>query len=516
VFLQHWSRPWALLAMKGLHSVEARGPATAFSPLMPGWLCVEDYNALRLDGRRHGGIADFKAGQNREVVALPLPLRHGMSSTFTAGDKGLVLDWHGLPERPADSLVPADEAQRQAKVLLDRVKAVWARIREVEEALATPVTMWQRLQDIWLSGRGAIPEMDSIVQQARELPPILEHLDKAPRRVLRRTSRMIPLSRVQEMDRKAMLWLARQPGETMAERAGDRQRIQAVAREENFDTLENRVLLSYARLAREIAHEYAERYRDSDSGRMKQVSAYDKRCRQLENDLLALGVRAASSDVTPNFVLQNNWHYRQVWVAWHKLLQRHRVLDDLWRWQARSWEELCALITIVAAQSIPGAKPVALSPVTFRDEQDRGCWIQSINPVAVFFLEQQQVVLEISYRPSFETFRLLGFGAEIWLRVGRLDHRDTADRWAIWPLWSAAGGLEPGEAAEIGALLPYGRQEKLRGGITLRPAPGTEEPEVMTQGQVSCLTLGTVGKPLAEGIRNLRHVIMRQVAGGTG
>lgn len=71
---------------------------------------------------------------------------------------------------------------------------------------------------------------------------------------------MIPLSRVQEIDRKAMPWLIRQPGETIAERGGNRQRIQAVAREENFDTLENRVLLSYARLAGVIAREYAGKY----------------------------------------------------------------------------------------------------------------------------------------------------------------------------------------------------------------------------------------------------------------
>jgi hypothetical protein len=52
----------------------------------------------------------------------------------------------------------------------------------------------------------------------------------------------VPVGRVQEIDRRAMLWFARQPGETLADRAGDDQRVLAVAREENFDTLENRVL----------------------------------------------------------------------------------------------------------------------------------------------------------------------------------------------------------------------------------------------------------------------------------
>jgi len=68
-----------------------------------------------------------------------------------------------------------------------------------------------------------------------QLLPTLDLLDRAPPH-LARTHRMIPLARVQEIDRRAMTWLVRQPGETTAERAGNRQRISAIAREENFDT----------------------------------------------------------------------------------------------------------------------------------------------------------------------------------------------------------------------------------------------------------------------------------------
>jgi hypothetical protein len=515
MFLQHWDRPWAWLDSTGTRYVEAQGLESALSARTAGWLCVHDLKAIRVDGRGHGikGEADFRVTINRQVVALPLPLRHGRPQAITVGNKGLLLDWRDLPERPADGAMPDDGAQHRAKALLDRVKSVWARIREVEEALATPATMWLRLQDVWLNGAQADPEMDLIVRQARELPAVLEHLDKAPRRILRRTSRMLPLARVQEMDRKAMLWLARQPGETIAERAGDRQRIQAIAREENFNTLENRVLLSYVHLAREVAHDYAQRHLRSTTTRVQQVRTYDERCQRLEHDLVALGVQTASPDVTPNFVLQNNWQYHEVWTAWRDLLRRHRALDELWRWQARSWEELSALITIVAVQSIPGAQPIALSPIVFRDEQDRGCWIDHVNPVAVFFLERQQAVLEISYRQFTRPTAPATFGAAIWLRVGRPDRQEDLSRWAIWPLWSADGGLEPGEADEVGNLLAQDRGKTLRGGITLRPTQQEAAAEVVTVGKVSCLTLGTDGQPLADGIANMRQVILQQVLG---
>jgi hypothetical protein len=136
-----------------------------------------------------------------------------------------------------------------------------------------------------------------------------------------------------------------------------------------------------------------------------------------------------------------------------------------------------------------------------------------VNPVAVFYLEQQQAVLEISYRQFSRATSLSAFGAAIWLRVGRPNREEALSRWAIWPLWSAAGGLESGEIAEVGRLLSHGRAENLRGGITLRPAQQEAPAEVITGQQVSCLTLGTSGRPLAEGIANLRRVIIQQVLG---
>ena len=66
---------------------------------------------------------------------------------------------------------------------------------------------------------------------------------------------------MQEVDRQSMAWLIRQPGETIAERGGDRQRIQAVVREENFNTLENRILLSYAQMAHHVARDYRDLHR---------------------------------------------------------------------------------------------------------------------------------------------------------------------------------------------------------------------------------------------------------------
>jgi hypothetical protein len=353
--------------------------------------------------------------------------------------------------------------------------------------------------------------MDIIVRQARRLLPTLDLLDRAPRRILRRTQRMMPLSRVQEIDRKAMTWLIRQPGETIAERAGNRQRIQAVAREENFNTLENRVLLSYARIAGEIAREYAGKHvAASGSARVKLVTAYGKRCKLLDVDFVDRGVLEANADVTPNFVLQTNPNYRKIWDAWQALLKRRRILDDLWRWQTRSWEEFCALVTIVALQSIPGARPVATSPIVFREEQERGCWIKNVNPLAVFFFPAEEVTIEVSYRMRSGSV-LSKFGAPIWLRLGKVDNNMFLQRWAVWPIWDAVGGLENGEAGELPELLTGGKSESVVGGITIRPVAAGHPVQSQSSAHAACLTIGTSGPTLKAGIEQLSGVLLENI-----
>ena len=81
-------------------------------------------------------------------------------------------------------------------------------------------------------------------------------------------------------------------GESMAERAGDRQRVLAVVREESLDTLENRVLRAYCELAWHVAREYRERYAHlQKSRRVTQVEAFGRQCRRLAHELAARGVR---------------------------------------------------------------------------------------------------------------------------------------------------------------------------------------------------------------------------------
>jgi hypothetical protein len=400
-----------------------------------------------------------------------------------------------------------------------RVKQVWARLREVDDAIADPAKLWSSLRALWLSeDTNEQPSMAAIVEQARRLRTIIDRLDKAPRRILRRVHQQVPLSLVQEIDRRTMTWLIRQPGKTIAEQAGDRQRIKAVVREENFNTLENRVLMSYARLADEVARAYA----PSNLGRPLRrreidVRGYGKRCKKLAADFQSLGVLEARPDVTPNFVLQNNPNYHAIWEAWHALIERRDVLDELWRWQARSWEEFCALALMVALQSIEGAELIATSPIVFRDEQQRGRWVDTINPLGVVHLVAQKLIVEVQY--IWRTDDLAHFCAPIWLRFGRIDASLAGlVRAPVWPIWDVVGGLVEGEAAEVRDFMAVKRlrvreMHSVGGALVLRPQP---DGEVVSEiaGNVAQVTLGSAGESLRGGVKRLADIVRNLVVNG--
>jgi hypothetical protein len=432
-----------------------------------------------------------------------------------------LLRFANVPDAPMRDHDPNSREPGDGDRLMARVKQVWARLCDVEDAIADPANLWPSLRTLWLSAdTGEQPSMAAIVEQARRLRPVVDRLDKAPRRILRRVHQQVPLSRVQEIDRRSMAWLVRQPGQTVAEQAGDQQRIKAVVREENFNTLENRVLMSYAHLADEVARDYAPpnlgrplRRRELD------VRGYGKRCKKLAEDFQSLGVVEARPDATPNFVLQNNPNYHAIWEAWHALILRRDVLDELWRWQARSWEEFCALVLMVALQSIHGAELVATSPIVFRDEQQRGRWVDNIDPLGVVHLVAQNLIVEVQY--TWRTDYLANFCAPIWLRFGTIDASLAGlARMPVWPIWDAAGGLLKGEAAQVSDFIlakrPHLRDmQGIGGALILRPHSDGEILSEIT-GNVAQVTLGSAGESLREGVKRLAEIVRDLLVKGIG
>lgn len=504
-----WHRPWARYAPDRRQALTSGDMALPAGHAGAVWLYHPRSATPLLDGRTdvaeptalmHQRGDDGASRVETQLSLLPFPVRHRPGVQIDqAGAVRSRLHWPDAPERPVDGHEPATETEHRSHALMLRVQAVWDRIEDVGDALADPIRLWQTLRTRWLGQGPDEPRMDVIVRHAEEVARAIDRIEAAPRRILRRVHRQVPVARVQEIDRRAMLWLARQPGEGLAERAGEDQRLLAVAREENFDTLENRVLRAYCELAISHARDYLDRNRTRrQTRRARLVEAYGRRCRRLASKLAARGVRLADPGVAPNFVLQQNPLYHRIWTAWGELIHHKRVQDELWRWQARSWDEFCALALVVALMELPGAQLVAAAPLWFRDEHRRGRWLEADSPLAVVHLPSRDLIAEL--QTGLRDDSLGNLGASLWLRIGRLDEAQAIlHRVAVWPLWAPDGGLVPGEASEMAGVLARAGGEA-RAGLAIRPAATHDCADLELQGAAMVLTLGTDGPALSDAL----------------
>lgn len=448
-------------------------------------------------------------GETRRLVLHPYPRRgHGLNPAR-----------EDFPIRPPLNLEPATPDEEFAAETLRRMNEVLARIQELEDALDDPVNLWRRLRAAWVRAQNdADPRMAEIVGQAREIAPVLSELEHRIRRVLRRTRELTPLDRVQEMDRASMLWLSRQPGRTIAERAGPSQRILSTVRYENFDTLENRVFHAYLRLAALVAREWLREHRRAQgSDRYRLVDGFRLKCRAIARDLAALGVGFAEPGITPNYVLMQDKGYRSVRVAWERLLRRERILDDLWAWQAQTWTDFAVLAIVLAIDELDEARLVAQSPIVWRQEATSGRWFDQDRPLAVFWLERTGRIVEVLSRPEQPGALLTLARAHVCLRITDPSRADLPRRVAVWTP-HAMERLDPEDAAEgaartLAEIAALPSDEVMRDGLILTPGQGNPASARRSRGKagVEAIAFDASGESLRFGMAALRDFIRKDI-----
>lgn len=510
--MELWSRPWGIADLKKRYRRDLGNGDIILGPEHRGslWVYAPTSSLPVVNGSTEAGVLAPGFGEpyeKRNLIQLPLPVGRRPPISIKFSGRAVSITWQSLPPRPQTKHPPQTDEEHAGHRLFLRARAVWDRLKDVDTALADPARLWEELRRRWTTDEDIEPQLDVIVRHAVILRRVLDELDRAPRRILRRTHRQIPLARVQELDRRSMTWLVRQPGTSLAERAGDRQSILAVAREENFDTLENRVLRAYGELAASVASEYLERNSSKKfSRRARLVEAYGKRSKHLARDLSERGVRLAEPGVMPNFVLQQNPRYHKIWNAWDELIKRERENDELWRWQARSWEEFGALAVMVSLVGIHGARLVASAPLTFLDEQDRGRWVDHDNPLGVFYLSEQGLVVEVYFGMARPGASRADFAAPIWINVGRANAADGfLSSIPVWPIWDQKTGLAEGEASDLQEAVALGKKSRLTRGLVIRPAEieGMSESDETELALV--LTMGTQGQALHDAIERMSN-----------
>ena len=215
----------------------------------------------------------------------------------------------------------------------------------------------ERSASRWMNaGKVSDPRYSLIVRLAGELPDVLDEVCYRPRRVLSRTRQLQPVESVQQLDAACIRWLARQPGRTIAEKAGPRQRVLGLVRFEDFDTLENRVVKDLLVRAEKACTDYLREYRGQHKHeRVKLIRTFWSLLRRLRLDSEISTVSGVIGIPQANYALLHDPRYSKLWAAHQALVRQEAALDDGWRWRQRVWSEhmmfaVCAALREIAPQ----------------------------------------------------------------------------------------------------------------------------------------------------------------------
>ncbi len=197
-----------------------------------------------------------------------------------------------------------------------------------QEKGALPLT-WQEVEETF-TRKGPRAGLETTL--ARELPAVLTQVFERLRKVLRRERKPQPVGRVEQLDAECLRWLTRQPGYTVAQKAGPRQRVLAVVRRENYDILENRVLRDLLLRTERLAERWLEENERSFPWHetVKAVKRLGNLCRKgLELEVLQ-GVSPLHDIPKPNYVLTQDALYRRIWDAYLLVVEHYRLIEGLW------------------------------------------------------------------------------------------------------------------------------------------------------------------------------------------
>jgi hypothetical protein len=223
------------------------------------------------------------------------------------------------------------------------------------------------------------PPVELIVRLARRLRDILPNIAKNPRLVLKRYRERLPLHQLREMDARCVDWLARQPGKTILQKAGDRRHVMGVIRQLSANTLENRVTAELVRqsvgLAKEYLSEYSHRF--PDHTRIKRVRSFELLCTRLLRESILRDMSRLMSTPRPNYVLLNESRYHIIWKAYLQVVRREDSMANIRTWHQRTWSEAWQLCLWEQMDRFFGRSPARRAQLQLYDHPRHGTFIDA-------------------------------------------------------------------------------------------------------------------------------------------
>ncbi|MGN1282014.1 MAG: DUF2357 domain-containing protein [Succinivibrio sp.] len=198
------------------------------------------------------------------------------------------------------------------------------------------------------------PTYSYIASIAEPLLKLLPYFKLSLRKILVGQRQMLPINKVKELDSSCIKFLIKQPGESIKEKiAANDFKIKAVARVEKYDLLENRVLKNFLNRALKECNKYLK----ENNKHLKNNAAGRVSCerviriqllRSVLKEILSYPVMDIIAEQetlpTPNYVLQNESHYSQIWKYYLKLVRKERQLEASFMYQDNTFKNLAELL----------------------------------------------------------------------------------------------------------------------------------------------------------------------------
>jgi len=235
------------------------------------------------------------------------------------------------------------------------------------------------------------------LSRPRKLIEQIGRITEKPKRVLMRIHDQERIQKVQEIDIKCLTDLARRPGTVLKEKAGPKQRILAIKRTENINTLENRVTKHCCSLATLASKRYLLEHKqvdDSKSKRIRLVQKLVRACIRLPRKSSFTGVKNLIEPCRqPNYTLMQNPDYYKVWRAYVQLVRNEDLRHELWKWNRRMWSDFMGLFLADLLDSYQKTMSdeyvfsIGQKTVYGKHKQDMGKWLLSDTMPGPFIID---------------------------------------------------------------------------------------------------------------------------------
>ena len=276
----------------------------------------------------------------------------------------------------------------------------------------------------------SLPLVISLEKQY-ELSRKLRTITPKLRHQLRRTAELMPIGRIQEMDSYCLQYYIRLPGHSPEEKAGAKQQLMGVKREQNYNTVENKFLIYFAG---RLLHLECFRYEKSNS------IAYIDSVRKLRQTIELFNQSPLINNIPvnhfkltkPNYVLLQNPIYNSFYRAYQGYLYRRARKERLWSYRNNLLGDTICLCLTAALLRFQGVKIKPLANLEIRTNPDYGNYLpsgqQSIS-IPVFL---QDFVYEFKLD---KTSNLTKGDYSLTIEIHDLKSLDLTKKTKTFPIW---------------------------------------------------------------------------------